>query len=76
MNEYSGKFPVYHLDLYRLESEEELFELGIEEFIENGITIIEWAELAKSVLPDRTITISFIFEDGIRKAVVDNLLLK
>lgn len=46
MNQYlSGKFPIYHLDMYRIEKEEDIYELGIEDEIDNGITIIEWNKL-------------------------------
>jgi len=70
MNEYSGKFPIYHIDLYRLESEEEVLELGIHEFLDQGLTIIEWPELIKNILPERTSNISFSFEDGFRKVEI------
>ncbi len=72
MNEYSGKYSIYHLDLYRLESEEEVLELGIHEFLDHGLTIIEWPELAKNILPEKTINISFSFEDGFRKVEIDS----
>lgn len=45
INEYPGKFPIYHIDLYRLENPEEIYSLGLEEILFNrGVTIIEWAE--------------------------------
>ena len=45
VNEYRGTFPVYHIDLYRLNSFSEVEALGLEEFIfSNGVSIIEWAE--------------------------------
>jgi len=72
MNEYAGKFPIYHLDLYRLEAEEEVLELGIHEFLDQGLTIIEWPELAKNILQGRTISIFFSFEDGFRKVEIDS----
>ncbi|MDR3263668.1 MAG: tRNA (adenosine(37)-N6)-threonylcarbamoyltransferase complex ATPase subunit type 1 TsaE [Clostridiales bacterium] len=41
---YGGRTPFFHLDMYRIENEEEVFELGLEEFIfgGDGITAIEW----------------------------------
>src|SRR5688572_21718932 len=48
---YEAKIPVYHFDLYRLKNENELAELGIEDALDNGITIIEWPEIANSLLP-------------------------
>lgn len=45
VNEYRGKAPVFHIDLYRIESAGELEDLGLEEvFSIEGISIIEWAE--------------------------------
>ncbi|EEG79031.1 tRNA (adenosine(37)-N6)-threonylcarbamoyltransferase complex ATPase subunit type 1 TsaE [Dethiobacter alkaliphilus] len=45
MNAHQGRIPFYHFDLYRLESEEELFELGMEEYLDgDGVSLLEWAE--------------------------------
>lgn len=59
VNEYRGKFPVYHIDLYRLNSAEEINDLGLDEYIYGyGITIIEWAaKLGKKNLPKKRIEI-------------------
>ena len=49
INEYPGRLPVYHIDLYRIDSHEEIYSLGLEEILFNqGITIIEWAEKLRS----------------------------
>lgn len=56
MNIYQGKKPIYHFDLYRLESEEEAEILGFEEYFNhdslNGVTLVEWPEKAKSLVKD------------------------
>jgi len=70
MNEYEGKYPVFHLDLYRLESAEEVLELGIHELFEKGILIIEWPEIAEDLLPQKTIKIKFGFENSHRIAEI------
>ena len=45
INEYSGKIPIYHIDLYRMESLEEIESLGLEEVLfGNGVSIVEWSE--------------------------------
>ena len=45
VNQYKGKVPVFHIDLYRIASSHELEELGLEEvFSSEGIAIVEWAE--------------------------------
>ena len=49
INEYQGRLPIYHIDLYRIDSHEEIYSLGLEEILFNqGITIIEWAEKLRS----------------------------
>ena len=45
VNQYKGKMPVFHIDLYRIESPHELEDLGLEEvFSVDGIAIVEWPE--------------------------------
>ena len=45
VNEYWGTCPIYHIDLYRLDSFSEIEGLGLEECLfSNGVSIIEWAE--------------------------------
>lgn len=44
INEYQGKIPLYHFDVFRINNIEEVIELGYEEyFYGDGITVIEWA---------------------------------
>ncbi|MCF7815209.1 MAG: tRNA (adenosine(37)-N6)-threonylcarbamoyltransferase complex ATPase subunit type 1 TsaE [Candidatus Cloacimonetes bacterium] len=66
MNEYRGKFPICHLDLYRLGTAEELLELGLFDLFDECITIIEWAEIAEDILPDNTKKIRFEFSGSNR----------
>jgi tRNA threonylcarbamoyladenosine biosynthesis protein TsaE len=63
LNEYIGKFPIFHFDLYRLDSEDELLEIGIFDVLEDGITIIEWPEMATNLLPKHTYHIYFRIEN-------------
>ncbi len=45
INEYQGTLPIYHIDLYRLESLEEMETLGLEEVLfGQGVAIVEWSE--------------------------------
>ena len=70
MNEYFGDYNIYHLDLYRLNDSEEVLELGLEELISQGLTIIEWPEIAEDFLPEETIKIYFSYYEDCRKAVI------
>ena len=57
-NEYSGRNLIYHLDLFRVNDEDELFELGLEEyFSSDGITFVEWADRFPHALPSARIEI-------------------
>ncbi len=52
IHEHAGRIPIYHVDLYRLSSEQEVETLGLEEYIySDGVTIIEWGDRMKSMLP-------------------------
>jgi tRNA threonylcarbamoyladenosine biosynthesis protein TsaE len=52
IQEYKGRVPFYHIDLYRLETEKEAEDLGLEEYLEGGgISAIEWADRIPSLLP-------------------------
>ena len=44
MHQYDGKYPLYHFDLYRIQEEDELYDIGFEEFLAEGIAVIEWPE--------------------------------
>lgn len=52
VNEYQGRVPLYHMDLYRLRGTDELENIGFDEYVESdGVTVIEWAERAEDELP-------------------------
>ena len=58
VNEYGDDRVLYHIDLYRLGSEDELLTLGYEDFIESdGVCVIEWADRAPRFLPERRLDI-------------------
>tara|TARA_Y100001960_G_C14009252_1_gene510594 strand:- start:46 stop:480 length:435 start_codon:yes stop_codon:yes gene_type:complete len=51
--------PIAHMDLYRLDDADEIFDLDIEYYLENGILLIEWPQIADIHLPKECITIDF-----------------
>lgn len=52
INEYNGDIKIYHFDCYRLNSSDELFDIGYEEyFYGDGVTVVEWAEKVEEVIP-------------------------
>ena len=60
VNEYCKKdINIYHFDVYRLESSDEFYAIGGDEYFEKGICIIEWGELIEDALPQNYIQILF-----------------
>ena len=56
VNEYRGRLPVFHVDAYRTESLAELLDLGLDEYIGgDGVTVVEWADKLRALLPAHTI---------------------
>jgi tRNA threonylcarbamoyladenosine biosynthesis protein TsaE len=47
VNIYQAKFPIFHLDLYRLEKASEIADLGWEDYLDRGVIIVEWGEKFK-----------------------------
>jgi tRNA threonylcarbamoyladenosine biosynthesis protein TsaE len=68
VNEYSypgGK--IFHFDLYRLKNSEELFDLGIEEYLRSGqYCFFEWPELVREILGDNYLEVNIIVNENIR----------
>ncbi len=59
IHEYQGRIPFFHVDLFRLATEEEAEELGLEEyFVRGGVTAIEWADKIAELLPKELIWIN------------------
>ncbi len=58
IHEYKGAIPLYHMDLYRIDSIQEMRDIGIEDyFFEDGICIVEWAEKLRELLPSDAIRV-------------------
>jgi tRNA threonylcarbamoyladenosine biosynthesis protein TsaE len=63
INEYPGRIPFYHIDLFRLGWEKEAEELGLEDYFQGkGITAIEWAEKISSLLPKEILLIHIVYK--------------
>lgn len=62
MNKYEGDLTIYHFDFYRVDSIEEIIEIGFDEFIYNdAISLIEWAEKVEEILPRKRYDIFITF---------------
>ena len=59
VNEYSGKTPLFHFDMYRLDDSDALFDIGWEDYLERGgVCAVEWSENVADALPDDTVYVT------------------
>ncbi|MDD5722727.1 MAG: tRNA (adenosine(37)-N6)-threonylcarbamoyltransferase complex ATPase subunit type 1 TsaE [Syntrophales bacterium] len=65
INEYPGRIPLYHMDVYRLSGSRDLEDMGYKEyFYGGGVVVIEWAEKVADILPAGTLMINLEHVDG------------
>ncbi len=71
MKEYNeGRIPLYHFDMYRVESEEELYELGLNDYLYmQGVCVIEWNKFENIKNP---IVIDITVNDDLSRKIVIN----
>lgn len=61
VQEYDGRLPLYHMDLYRIETVEDFEMIGGEDMLySNGVCLIEWSEVIDSLLPKDTVFINIV----------------
>lgn len=58
VNEYHGKYNIYHFDMYRVTSWEDLYSTGFFDYLDNGVLVIEWSENIEGALPENAIRIN------------------
>lgn len=59
VNEYrSEKGRIFHFDMYRIQSEDDLYSIGFYDYLDNGICLTEWTENIEFALPERYIKVS------------------
>jgi len=67
MNEYQGRERLFHVDLYRIEDVEELDELGLWDYAEQGVLVVEWPERGADILPGEGLVIELRYGDRERE---------
>lgn len=74
ISEYRGRLPLYHMDVYRLDSTEDFVNLGVEELLYgDGVCVVEWSEKVMAELPSASIILLIeIDADGNRAFTVAN----
>lgn len=71
VQDYEARLPILHVDLYRLDSAEEVDELGLDEALERGVVLVEWPERAEEALPGTPITLAIAHEGSGRRITIE-----
>ena len=71
INEYEGRLVLYHFDLYRLTGTRDIEDMGYEEYLfGDGVSVIEWADKIKDILPEQTLFISLKYLDENNREII------
>lgn len=70
INEYSGQYPIYHFDMYRIEDWNDLESIGFFDYINNGVIIIEWSENIEGALPSEIIKVYIDKNDNENERII------
>ncbi|CEQ25246.1 P-loop ATPases [[Clostridium] sordellii] len=71
VNEYEGRIPLYHFDVYRIGSSDEMYDIGFDEYIGgDGVCIIEWANLIEDILPNEYLYIEMNYKETGREMIL------
>ena len=61
---HSGRLPLYHFDVYRVQDPDELFNIGADEYFDgNGLCVVEWADMIKEELPPDSLYVYIEYGD-------------
>ena len=70
VNEYNGKYKIYHFDMYRIKTIDDLYSTGFFDCIDNGIIVIEWSENIEYILPLNTIKIILEYSSNNNERII------
>jgi tRNA threonylcarbamoyladenosine biosynthesis protein TsaE len=71
VNEYEGRVSLFHIDVYRLGSLDEVLSAGIEETIHSGqVAVLEWADRWPEILPEHTLMVRLLIVDDHRRTII------
>lgn len=74
VNIYDGKYRINHFDFYRIKKNEELYDIGFHEYIndEDAVTFIEWAEMFPDLLPKKYYEVNIELESNSQRNIIIN----
>lgn len=71
VNEYDGATPLFHFDMYRLGSSDELFDIGWEDYLERGgVCVVEWSENVADALPQDAVVVTIARGEGDNERII------
>ena len=71
VNEYSGRVPVYHFDMYRVTSWDDLYSTGFFDYLDTGLLVIEWSENIEGALPENALRITIFRGESDNQRIFD-----
>ena len=64
VNEYRGKLPIFHFDMYRITDEDDLYSIGYDDYLlRDGVILVEWSENIPFALPDEYLRVTITKND-------------
>ena len=74
VNEYEGRVPLVHADLYRVAQTEEAWLLGLDDYMFTGaVMVVEWGDRAQDIFPDDHIVITIeVVSDDVRDIIIES----
>lgn len=66
---HTERFTIWHFDLYRLKTTDEIWEIGIEEAFAKGVSVIEWPEVIMDIIPEDRLELNMEFLDEQKRLV-------
>lgn len=71
VNEYDGDVPLFHFDMYRLGSSDELYDIGWDDYLaRGGVCAVEWSERVADALPPNVITVDIARGDADESRII------
>ena len=76
VNEYEGDLPLFHFDLYRLDSEDELYDIAFDEYLaRRGVCAVEWSERAPEIMATAQLQVTILrLDENTRRITVEAVL--
>jgi len=70
VNEYAGRVPMFHIDLYRLESDRDLYDIGYDDYVAGqGVAVVEWADRVPQSVPNHALKLILHYLDARRRRI-------